>query len=68
MDDAYPSSAFRDLLRARGVRFILSADAHSAEALDCAFDRFGAAEPTLDAASPLGMSLARGKIWYNHQT
>ena len=68
MDDAYPSSAFRDLLRARGVRFILSADAHSAEALDCAFDRFGAAEPALNAASPLGMSLARGKIWYNHPT
>ena len=44
MDDAYPSADFRSLLRARGVRFILSSDAHSAPTLDCAFDRFGAAE------------------------
>lgn len=44
MDDAYPSAAFRDLLRARGVRFILSSDAHTVEGLDCAFDRFGGAE------------------------
>lgn len=44
MDDAYPSAAFRALLRARGVRFVLSSDAHAAEAVDCAFDRFGAAE------------------------
>lgn len=44
LDDAYPSLAFRRLLRERGVRFILSSDAHAAEALDCAFDRFGAAE------------------------
>lgn len=50
LDDAYPSSAFRDLLRARGVRFILSADAHAADAIDCAFDRFGDAEDYL--ASP----------------
>ena len=42
MDDAYPSAAFRALLRARGVRFILSSDAHAANALDCAFDRFKA--------------------------
>lgn len=44
MDDAYPSAAFRDELRSRGVRFILSSDAHSVEGLDCAFDRFGACE------------------------
>ena len=44
LDDAYPSPAFRALLRARGVRFVLSSDAHSTEGLDCAFDRFGAAE------------------------
>ena len=44
LDDAYPSNDFRDLLRERGVRFILSSDAHFADALDCAFDRFGAAE------------------------
>ena len=44
IDDAYPSPAFRALLRERGVRFILSSDAHSATALDCAFDRFSAAE------------------------
>lgn len=57
MDDAYPSAAFRALLRARGVRFVLSSDAHSADALDCAFGRFGAAEPSLDDA--LSVPLAR---------
>jgi histidinol-phosphatase (PHP family) len=44
LDDAYPSAEFRKLLRERGVKFILSADAHAADALDCAFDRFGEAE------------------------
>lgn len=44
LDDAYPSPEFRMLLRERGVKFLLSADAHSAAALDCAFDRFGSAE------------------------
>ena len=44
MDDAYPSSAFRALLRERGVKFILSSDSHASDTLDCAFDRFGAAE------------------------
>lgn len=44
LDDAYPSPGFRALLRARGVKFILSSDAHAASALDCAFDRFAAAE------------------------
>ena len=44
LDDAYPSSSFRSLLRERGVKFVLSADAHSADALDCAFDRFGECE------------------------
>ena len=44
LDDAYPSPGFRRLLRGRGVRFILSADAHSADAIDCAFDRFGESE------------------------
>lgn len=56
MDDAYPSPLFRRLLRARGVRFILSADAHASDALDCAFDRFGAAEPS--RADALAMPLA----------
>lgn len=40
LDDAYPSPVFRAMLRERGARFILSSDAHSAEAIDCAFDRF----------------------------
>ena len=44
MDDAYPSAEFRALLRARGVRFILSSDAHAPATLDCAFDRFASAE------------------------
>lgn len=44
LDDAYPSASFRQLLRERGVKFILSSDAHAAESLDCAFDRFAAAE------------------------
>lgn len=44
LDDAYPSQDFRAMLRERGVRFVLSSDAHSADALDCAFDRFGDAE------------------------
>ena len=44
LDDAYPSPEFRSLLRARGVRFALSSDAHTADTLDCAFDRFGASE------------------------
>ena len=42
LDEAYPSPAFRALLRERGVRFLLSSDAHAAEALDCAFDRYSA--------------------------
>ena len=44
MDDAYPSADLRGMLRERGVRFVLSADAHSAAAIDCAFDRFSSAE------------------------
>ena len=44
LNDAYPSLAFRDLLRARGVKFVLSSDAHTADGIDCAFDRFGEAE------------------------
>ena len=47
LDEAYPSPEFRALLRTRGVRFILSADAHAAEALDCAFDRFADADGLL---------------------
>ena len=54
LDDAYPSKPFRDLLRARGVRFVLSADAHAADAIDCAFDRFGAAEDYLP--SPISIT------------
>ena len=44
MDDAYPSSAFRAMLRDRGVRFVLNSDSHAAETLDCAFDRFAGVE------------------------
>ncbi len=44
LDDAYPSPTFRQMLRERGVKFILSSDAHAADAIDCAFDRFGQAE------------------------
>ena len=40
LDDAYPSPEFRALLRGRGVKFVLDSDAHAAEGLDCAFDRF----------------------------
>lgn len=49
MDDAYPSPEFRRLLRERGVRFILGSDAHAADAIDCAFDRFGPQEKYVDA-------------------
>ena len=56
LDDAYPSPAFRALLRERGVRFVLSSDAHSVDGLDCAFDRFGAEEiyesPRFSAQGP----------------
>ena len=44
MDDAYPSPTFRGLLRERGVKFILSSDAHFTEGIDCAFDRFAEGE------------------------
>lgn len=40
LDDAYPSEPFRTILRERGVKLILGSDAHSADAIDCAFDRF----------------------------
>ena len=53
LDDAYPSPLFRSLLRERGVRFILSSDAHSAKTLDCAFDRFGDAETYVEEPFPL---------------
>ena len=49
LDDAYPSAAFRELLRARGTRFVLSSDSHSADTIDCAFDRFADAEEYLAA-------------------
>ena len=44
LTDAYPSPEFRRLLRERGVRFVLSSDAHSVEGLDCAFARFSSEE------------------------
>lgn len=44
LDDAYPSAGFRALLREKGVKFILSSDAHTAAGLDSAFGRFGGAE------------------------
>jgi histidinol-phosphatase (PHP family) len=49
LDDAYPSRPFRDLLRERGVRFILSADAHAADTIDCAFERFATEERFMTA-------------------
>ena len=48
LDDVYPSAFFRSLLRARGVDFILSSDAHSADALDGGFERFGSCEKFLE--------------------
>ena len=51
MDDAYPSAEFRGMLRERGVRFILSSDAHTAETIDCAFDRFENAETFVDIST-----------------
>ena len=53
IDDAYPSPFFRQLLRERGVRFILGSDAHSAAAIDCAFDRFGDAEDYVHSPVPV---------------
>lgn len=44
LDDAYPSAPFRKLLRDMGVKFILSSDAHSAGAIDCAFEKFAGEE------------------------
>ena len=44
LSDAYPSPEFRQLLRERGVRFVLNSDAHAADAIDCAFDRYGPVE------------------------
>ena len=44
LDSPYPSARFRDALRDRGVRFVLSSDAHSASAIDAGFDRFGGCE------------------------
>ena len=44
LNDAYPSPEFRQLLRERGVRFVLNSDAHAADAIDCAFDRYGPVE------------------------
>ena len=44
LDDAYPSPGFRSMLRGRGARFVLGSDAHAAESIDCAFDRFAGAE------------------------
>ncbi|MBR2713731.1 MAG: histidinol-phosphatase [Kiritimatiellae bacterium] len=51
MDNAYPSAEFREMLRAKGVKFILSSDAHAADAIDCAFDRFESAEEYVDFRS-----------------
>ncbi len=48
MNEAYPSGRFRDMLRERGVKFILNSDSHSADAIDCAFERFQDEEDFLD--------------------
>lgn len=53
LDDAYPSFEMRALLRARGVRFVLSSDAHSLGTLDCAFDRFAPAEEYISSPTLL---------------
>ena len=42
--EPYPSAGFRELLKDRGVKFVLSSDAHAAEAVDGAFDRFAEIE------------------------
>lgn len=55
LDEPYPSRRFRDALRDRGVRFVLSSDAHSADAIDAAFDRFASCE---DFVVPSWSSLA----------
>ena len=39
------------MLREKGVKFILGSDAHAADAIDCAFDRFGSAEEYVDLRS-----------------
>ena len=44
LDDAYPSEEFRKMLREKGVKFVLSSDAHTADGIDCAFERFEKAE------------------------
>lgn len=54
LDDAYPSAEFRAMLRERGVRFILSSDAHAASSIDCAFDRFADAEEYVELLDEIG--------------
>ncbi len=49
IDDAYPSVEFRNMLRERGVKFILSSDAHSSSALDFGFVRFQGAESYVES-------------------
>jgi len=44
MDDVYPSSEFREMLRTRGVRFVLGTDAHTAASIDGGYDRFAQLE------------------------
>ena len=51
LDDAYPSEEFREMLREKGVKFILSSDAHAADGINCAFDRFESAEEYVDLRS-----------------
>lgn len=60
LDDAYPSPEMRYLLRERGVRFVLSSDAHSASALDCAFDRFASAEDFMSPVDGTSPAMRRG--------
>jgi histidinol-phosphatase (PHP family) len=51
LDDAYPSATFRTMLRERGVRFVLNSDSHTADTVDCAFDRFYGKEDFIDMRS-----------------
>lgn len=51
LDDAYPSGVFRAMLRDLGVKFILSSDSHTAQTIDCGFERFADAEEYVDLSA-----------------
>lgn len=43
-DDAYPADGFREMLRRRGVKFMLNSDAHSVAGIDAGYERYANAE------------------------